>query len=284
MKKVLILESNETFAKELSEYFEREGYAVCGVSGDGAEGLSLLEKNAPNVVVTSLLLTGVDGFTVMERAKKEGIKADFIVLGNFADDKIINRAIALGARYYLMKPVSAQVVEERVAEISSDETLPAREKFERRRASSLDERISNIFISIGIPPNIKGYSYLREGIKMAVADPNIINNVTKGLYPVIGEKYATTASKVERAIRHAIEVAWNRGRIDAVNFGEHGVRNYLQSWRSSRKSMYILQSCTYFNNHVYNSIKRLYHGHGAPLFLFAADMVDTDFCCAHPIP
>ena len=107
MKKVLILESNEAFAKELSEYFEREGYAVCGVSGDGAEGLSLLEKNAPNVVVTSLLLTGVDGFTVMERAKKEGIKADFIVLGNFADDKIINRAIALGARYYLMKPVSA---------------------------------------------------------------------------------------------------------------------------------------------------------------------------------
>ena len=226
MKKVLILESNEAFAKELSEYFEREGYAVCGVSGDGAEGLSLLEKNAPNVVVTSLLLTGVDGFTVMERAKKEGIKVDFIVLGNFADDKIINRAIALGARYYLMKPVSAQVVEERVAEISSDETPPAREKFERRRASSLDERISNIFISIGIPPNIKGYSYLREGIKMAVADPNIINNVTKGLYPVIGEKYATTASKVERAIRHAIEVAWNRGRIDAVN-AIFGARVYI---------------------------------------------------------
>ena len=105
MKKVLILESNETFAKELSAYFEKEGYTVCGVSGDGTEGLALLEKQTPNVVVTSLLLTGVDGFTVMERAKKSGVKADFIVLGNFADDKIINRAIALGARYYLMKPV-----------------------------------------------------------------------------------------------------------------------------------------------------------------------------------
>ena len=182
MKKVLILESNEAFAAELSAYFEREGYAVCGVSGDGTEGYSILEKQAPNVVVTSLLLTGVDGFTVMERAKKAGIKTDFIVLGNFADDKIINRAISLGARYYLMKPVSAQVVEERVAEITQEEAYPVREKFERRRAGSLDERISNIFISIGIPPNIKGYNYLREGIKMAVSDPHVMGNVTKGLY------------------------------------------------------------------------------------------------------
>ena len=227
MKRVLILESNETFAAELSKYFEKEGYTVCGVTGDGAEGLTLLEKNAPNVVVASLLLTGVDGFTVMERAKKEGIKADFVVLGNFADDRIINRAISLGAKYYLMKPVSAQIVEERVAEITEEaEGVPVREKFERRRAGSLDERISNIFISIGIPPNIKGYNYLREGIKMAVTDPHVINNVTKGLYPVIAEKYLTSASKVERAIRHAIEVAWNRGRIDAIN-AIFGARVYI---------------------------------------------------------
>ena len=227
MKKVLILESNETFAAELSTYFEKEGYTVCGVTGDGAEGLTLLEKNAPNVVVASLLLTGVDGFTVMERAKKEGIKADFVVLGNFADDRIINRAISLGAKYYLMKPVSAQIVEERVAEITEEaEGVPVREKFERRRAGSLDERISNIFISIGIPPNIKGYNYLREGIKMAVTDPHVINNVTKGLYPVIAEKYLTSASKVERAIRHAIEVALNRGRIDAIN-AIFGARVYI---------------------------------------------------------
>lgn len=227
MKRVLILESNETFAAELSTYFEKEGYTVCGVTGDGAEGLTLLEKNAPNVVVASLLLTGVDGFTVMERAKKEGIKADFVVLGNFADDRIINRAISLGAKYYLMKPVSAQIVEERVAEITEEaEGVPVREKFERRRAGSLGERISNIFISIGIPPNIKGYNYLREGIKMAVTDPHVINNVTKGLYPVIAEKYLTSASKVERAIRHAIEVAWNRGRIDAIN-AIFGARVYI---------------------------------------------------------
>lgn len=227
MIRILILESNSSFAGELSACFTKDGYDVCGVSDDGAEGLKLLDKLSPAVVVLSLLLKNADGFTVMEEARRTGKKTDFIVLGNFSDDKIINRAIALGARYYLMKPVSASVVAERVAEISAEpDMLPVKEKFERRRAGSLDERISNIFISIGIPPHIKGYNYLREGIKMAVSDPHIINNVTKGLYPIIGEKFQTSASKVERAIRHAIEVAWNRGRVDAVN-AIFGARVYI---------------------------------------------------------
>ncbi len=226
MKRILILESNETFANDLSDYFKQNGFEVCGITDDGQEGLKLLDKCSPSVVVMSLLLKTIDGFTVMEEARNVGKKPDFIVLGNFSDDKIINRVILLGARYYLMKPVSAQIVGERVSEIADPEVQPAREKYERKRAGSLDERISNIFISIGIPPHIKGYNYLREGIKMAVSDPHVINNVTKGLYPVIGEKFQTTASKVERAIRHAIEVAWNRGRVDAVN-AIFGARVYI---------------------------------------------------------
>ena len=95
-----------------------------------------------------------------------------------------------------------------------EQTSIRRERFYR---NTLDERISNIFINVGIPPHIKGYSFLREGVKMAVGDPDIINNITKKLYPKIGEKYDTTASKVERAIRHAIEVAFNRGRIENIN-------------------------------------------------------------------
>ena len=224
MKQILILESNEAFAKELEAQFSTR-YSVCGVTDDGAEGLKLLAQYSPAAVVLSLLLKNLDGFTVMEEARREQKKTEFVVLGNFSDDKIINRAIALGARYYLMKPVSAEVVVDRVDEIV-DDSAPVRETLERRRASSLDERISGIFIAIGIPPHIKGYSYLREGIKMAVEDPRIINNVTKGLYPIIGEKFHTTASKVERAIRHAIEVAWNRGRIDAVN-AIFGARVYI---------------------------------------------------------
>lgn len=230
MKKIriLLLESNEAFANELRGYFEsRENYEVCGVTDDGEEGLALSDKFEPDVAVLSLFLKTRDGFGVMEELKKRNKKIEMIVMGNFSDDKIINRCIALGARYYLMKPVTAETVGGRVAEIVEETgSAPTREAVERRRANSLDERISNIFISIGIPPHIKGYNYLREGIKMAVEDPLIINNVTKGLYPIIGEKFQTTASKVERAIRHAIEVAWNRGRIDAVN-AIFGARVYI---------------------------------------------------------
>lgn len=224
---VVIMESNKALAEEIGKALsERENFNVCGITEDGAEGLELIKTNNPTVVVLGLLLRTLDGFTVMETVRKEQRKTEFIVLGNFADDKIINRTIALGARYYMMKPVAASVVADRVAEIAGEESGAVQETVERRRASSVDERISNIFISIGIPPHIKGYAYLREGIKMAVENPHVINNVTKGLYPVIGERYQTTASKVERAIRHAIEVAWNRGRIDAIN-AIFGARVYI---------------------------------------------------------
>ncbi len=239
---ILILESNAAFAEELREHLSSyENYSICGLADDGEEGLELIEKLKPNVVLMSLLLKNADGFTVLERAKKSGLKPNFVVLGNFSDDKIISRIISLGARYYLMKPVSVGVVAERIAQIVEEENVisPARETVERKRASSLDERISSIFISIGIPPHIKGYNYLREGIKMAVADPHIINNVTKGLYPMIGERFQTSASKVERAIRHAIEVAWNRGRIDAVN-AIFGARVYIGSEKPTNSEFIAL--------------------------------------------
>ena len=225
--RVLILESNEAFANELKEHIaSRAGWEVCGATASGEEGIALLKSEEPDIVILSLFLKNLDGFTVMEEAKRSEKKCAFIVMGNFSDDKIINRAIALGARYYLMKPVEASVVADRAAEVAGEGVPARRESLERRRANSLDERISNIFISIGIPPHIKGYAYLREGIKMTVAQPSIINNVTKQLYPSIAEKFSTTASKVERAIRHSIEVAWNRQRVDAIN-AIFGVRVYI---------------------------------------------------------
>lgn len=236
-KKVLILESNEAFASELSAQFTKEGYEVCGMTGDGAEGLELLKRHAPVIIVVNMTLKGADGFYVLEEVEKESVKPVVIALGSYTDDKIIDRVLSLGAQYYLMKPVSAKVVAERALQATASE--PTREKYERKRVGSIDERISNIFISIGIPPHIKGYAYLREGIKMAVDDPQVINNVTKILYPVIGEKYNTTASKVERAIRHAIEVAWNRGRIDAIN-AIFGARVYIGSEKPTNSEFIAL--------------------------------------------
>ena len=153
------------------------------------------------------------------------------------------REILLGkASYYFVKPVTAECIAQRICELvapaaPSYNVLP--EVRDKRRAASVDEKISNIFISIGIPPHIKGYQYLREGIKMAVENPAVINSVTKELYPAIGKKFATTASKVERAIRHAIEVAWNRGRVDAIN-AIFGVRVYIGSERPTNSEFIAL--------------------------------------------
>ena len=238
--RILILESNGAFAEELRSYFSSlEGYAVCGVTDDGEEGLRLIAEHKPDVALMSLFLKTLDGFGVLERLQRSGSAPEFVVMGNFSDDKIINRAIALGARYYLMKPVTPAVAAERVEELARETPAAPRESVERRKANTLDERISSIFISIGIPPHIKGYNYLREGIKMAVEDPRIINNVTKGLYPMIADRFTTSASKVERAIRHAIEVAWNRGRIDAVN-AIFGVRVYIGSEKPTNSEFIAL--------------------------------------------
>ena len=219
-KKIVILESNHDTAQAVAESLRGEGFEVCGESDDGSEGVELIERTKPDVVLIGLVLKGLDGFGVMDALRERKIPARAIVTGTFADDEIVARVMAKGARYYLMKPLSPPVVAAR------GKAAPAPAVREKRSPASLDEKISGIFISIGIPPHIKGYGYLREGIKMAVEEPSIINNVTKQLYPKIAEKFNTTASKVERAIRHSIEVAWNRQRVDAIN-AVFGVRVYI---------------------------------------------------------
>lgn len=228
IKKVAVLESNGETAQSIAECLKREGFEVCGVTDDGEEGLRIIASAEADVAVVGLVLKGLDGFGVLERLKESHSAVQIIATGGFSDDEIIARVLSKGARYYLIKPVSPEVVAERVQELTAGAEKPVAAVREKRGAGSLDEKISNIFISIGIPPHIKGYGYLREGIKMAVEEPSIINNVTKQLYPRIAEKFSTTPSKVERAIRHSIEVAWNRQRVDAIN-AVFGVRVYIGS-------------------------------------------------------
>ncbi len=240
---IVILESNDDFLNELKTYFdENTDFNVCGVSSNGNVGISFINQFKPEAVILNLVLSGIDGFGVLDYVKSNKLNCRMIVVSNFSDDKIVNSAISHGAKYYFVKPVSAKNVADRVADVLSEQTLDyqvtagARDK---RKVNSLDEKISNIFISIGIPPHIKGYQYLREGIKMAIENPSIINNVTKELYPSIGERFETSASKVERAIRHAIEVAWNRGRVDAIN-AIFGVRVYIGSERPTNSEFIAL--------------------------------------------
>ncbi len=227
MKKVslIILDNDQDNLNQCKEYFERsEDFEVLGVSDSGLEGWRMIQESNPDVLLCSLILRGIDGSGVLEKVKESGLDTTVIMMSGFSDDAMINRVISKGASYFVVKPFDPESVAARMKECFEDNQKPVELPMEKRRA--LDEEISSIFISIGIPPHIKGYSYLREGIKMTVMKPSIINNVTKELYPKIGEKFETSASKVERAIRHAIEVAWNRGRIDAIN-SIFGTRVYI---------------------------------------------------------
>ncbi len=240
---IVILDSSEDFLSELKSYFDADSaFNVCGVSANGNVGISFINQFKPDVVILNLVLSGTDGFGVMDYIRQNKLPSNVIVVSNFGDDKMVNSAIARGAKYYFVKPVSAENIAQRIGDILN-ERAPAynvsAEVRDKRRVASLDEKISNIFISIGIPPHIKGYQYLREGIKMAIENPSIINNVTKELYPNIGKKFDTSASKVERAIRHAIEVAWNRGRVDAIN-AIFGVRVYIGSERPTNSEFIAL--------------------------------------------
>lgn len=240
---IVILESNEKFLGELKEFFDADpDFNVCGASSNGNVGISFINQFKPDAIILNLVLSGVDGFGVMDYIKNNRLPCNVIVVSNFADDKIVNTAISYGAKYYFVKPVSAQNVADRLKDMLSEQTISYKVSSgvrDKRRAGTIDEKISNIFISIGIPPHIKGYQYLREGIKMAIENPSIINNVTKELYPSIAKKFDTTASKVERAIRHAIEVAWNRGRVEAIN-AIFGVRVYIGSERPTNSEFIAL--------------------------------------------
>ena len=164
----------------------------------------------------------------MEKISSLGINSSFIFLSSLCREEIVSKVMRMGAKYFMVKPYNFELLKKRILEIDGGKEVSGSEGeyIPTVKRQSIDEKISRIFINVGIPPHIKGYYFLREGVKMAVDDPEIINNITKKLYPMIGERYKTTASKVERAIRHAIEVAWNRGRIDSIN-SILGVRAYV---------------------------------------------------------
>ncbi len=232
-KTVFILQDTKEAIDELARNFYEDGeYEVVGSSTDGISALSPLAEKKPDFLITGIVLLGYDGLRVIEKLKELNVKTKIIVLSALTREEVISKATSLGASYFLAKPYKFSVLKERMRELGEDgvevksETLLRQPSFLGVREETLEEKISKIFINVGIPPHIKGYSFLREGVRLAVEDPEIINNITKRLYPMIGEKYQTTASKVERAIRHAIEVAWNRGRIESIN-NILGVRAYV---------------------------------------------------------
>lgn len=239
-KSVILLESNAAALEQLTEALnESKEFTVVHAGDDGDVGVKQILSLKPDLVIVSMFLKGTDGCGVIRTVKKTWVDAKIIATG-LSNDTIIERAMEDGASYYLVKPFSIQTAMERIRELMKDKPEHMKEiAVNKRKPVTIEEKISEIFISIGIPPHIKGYGYLREGIKMTIETPYIINSVTKELYPSIAKKFSTTASKVERAIRHAIEVAWNRGRIDAIN-AIFGARIYLGSEKPTNSEFIAL--------------------------------------------
>ena len=227
--KLMLAEENDELITMLKDHFNKTNkIEVVAVEKHGEKVVAKIKEVKPDVLLTDIILSGKDGLAILEDISKASDinKPKILVLSSISTEHYVSRAISLGADYYMLKPFDIDNLSNRIVELAGNNLAPTISNFNAdvvRAASpvkmnkALDEKISNIFITVGIPAHIKGYQFLREAIKMAIEKPDIINSITKQLYPSIAEHFQTSASKVERAIRHAIEVAWNRGRIENIN-------------------------------------------------------------------
>ncbi len=205
--------ADNTEDNQLYDYFKNKPeYEVVGESADGIQVIEDVHELNPNFLISEVVLSGMDGFKVFETLKNEMGKdcPKVIFISNLSHSGFVSKALKEGASYFMVKPVMPENLEERIQDLMN---LGLHEDNNK----ALDEKIASIFISIGIPAHIKGYQFLREAVKLAVEEPEIISQITKRLYPTIAEKFETSSSKVERGMRHAIEVAWNRGKIENIN-------------------------------------------------------------------
>ena len=213
-RKIVIADISEDFRRIFRDAVgAEEDMEVVGATGDGGELLRLIGEKKPDVVVMDLVLSGVDGLSVLRELGK--IRPRVLVLSSFSGSALAEQAAADGADYLMLKPCRIPTLLERIRQLASEGDAEENAK-EERPDQKLERQITGIIHEIGVPAHIKGYQYLREAIRLAVEDMDVINAVTKILYPSVAKKFATTASRVERAIRHAIEVAWDRGDLETL--------------------------------------------------------------------
>ncbi len=224
--KVLVADDNREFCQTLETYIRSQSDFDCvGVAFDGRDVLKQVEEKRPDVVLLDIIMPHLDGIEVLEKLDTtNGHKTQVIMLTAFGQENITQKAIELGASYYVMKPFEFDVLGKRIRQVSGNGKSTVRTVGRKR---DLEAEVTNILHQIGVPAHIKGYFYLRDAIIMVTQKIDLLGAVTKELYPNVAEKYDTTSSRVERAIRHAIEVAWNRGNVDlANNFFGHTVSSH----------------------------------------------------------
>ena len=215
--KMIITEDAAEFDRNELEIFQNFNISVAFCSKDGEELCERIKHEQPDVVLMESFMTRLDAIGVMRNIKKQTIKQPlFMVFSSFHSAVLEREIMNGGASYFMLKPYDVEQLCENVSLMSrkSDRLLKMPISVD---AFGIELKVTEILHEIGVPAHIKGYHYLRDSIIMSVEKPEIINAVTKQLYPSVAKKYETTSSRVERAIRHAIEVAWDRGDIDVLN-------------------------------------------------------------------
>ena len=212
-KRILIADTSTEFRDTLAEAISAEpDLTVQGMTGDGHELVRMVREQRPDAVVMEVVLTGIDGLETLDELAKLENRPPVLVLSSYMKGSIVDAAAAKGADFYMTKPCRLPSVCERLRQLMFQGSAEP----ERDTGPALETQVTAIIHEIGVPAHIKGYQYLRDAIVIAVNDMDVINAVTKVLYPEVAKRFNTTASRVERAVRHAIEVAWDRGDLETL--------------------------------------------------------------------
>ena len=228
---IAIADDNPQTLGRLQDILEsEEGFLVVGKADNGEDAYNMIVRTNPDVVLLDVIMPRMDGISVMEKVRRNnGLKKvpAFIMVTAAGSENMTADAFRMGANYYVMKPFSREVILDKVRRVGrlrektpvpgEIRTVKPYANKEEYLEQNLENDVTHILHEIGIPAHIKGYQYLRDAIILSVEDHEMLSSVTKILYPAIAKKHQTTASRVERAIRHAIEVAWSRGRMETIN-------------------------------------------------------------------
>lgn len=218
--RVIIADDNKEFCHSLKASIEKESFLeVVGVAYDGKEAYEMILEKRPDILLTDIIMPYMDGLALLGKLNSNTMlskKPKTIVFSSMGYENIINKAMNLGAAYFLAKPFEASSLIDRIKDICCAPEEPKLNTVSKSR-NDLETNITMYIQQLGVPAHIKGYQYIRDAITMVIDDMDTINSITKLLYPTVAKHYNTTASRVERAIRHAIEVAWDRGNPEILN-------------------------------------------------------------------
>lgn len=220
--RLLIVDDNNDFCNVAINHFSKSTVFECvGVANDGQVAIEMIGTKKPDILILDMVMPFLDGVGVLRHMKQmdKNERPKVIVVSSLAQDNLTHTLANEGADYVMAKPVTFSSIEERMKDLMTDARTDSNSvtSYINRQVDDLETTVTGIIHEVGIPAHIKGYQYIREAIMMVIQDNDMINSITKQLYPTVAKQCGTSASRVERAIRHAIEVAWDRGDTDVLN-------------------------------------------------------------------